>query len=72
LKLSAQADSQVLIIGGEPLGKRIVWWNLVSSSRERIEQAKRDWLEGRFAMVPGDTEFIPLPETRAPSPDLPS
>lgn len=72
LKLLAQEDSHVLIIGGDPLGKRTVWWNFVSSSRERIEQAKKDWLEGRFDMVPGDTEFIPLPESRQPSPDLPS
>ncbi len=62
IELSAEGDSQALVLGGEPLGKRIVWWNLVSSSRERIEQAKRDWREGRFATVPGETEFIPLPE----------
>jgi hypothetical protein len=39
-----------------------MWWNFVSSSRERIEQAKADWREGRFGKVPGDDEFIPLPE----------
>ncbi len=62
VEIAASGDSRVVILGGDPLGKRIVWWNLVSSSRERIEQAKRDWREGRFEMVPGDDEFIPLPE----------
>jgi redox-sensitive bicupin YhaK (pirin superfamily) len=52
-----------MLIGGAPLdGERHIWWNFVSSSRSRIEQAKRDWKEGRFAPVPGETEFIPLPE----------
>jgi hypothetical protein len=63
VKLHAHEDSHVMLIGGEPLGKRHIWWNLVSSSKERIEQAKRDWRDGRFDMVPGDDEFIPLPET---------
>ena len=62
LQLHAQEDSRVMVIGGEPLGERIVWWNLVSSSPERIEKAKDDWREGRFGSVPGDDEFIPLPE----------
>lgn len=62
LNLSAPNDCRVVICGGDPLGKRIVWWNLVSSRRERIEQAKRDWVEGRFDKIPGETEFIPLPE----------
>ena len=62
LPLRAEQDSRVMIIGGEPLGERHVWWNFVSSSRERIEQAKDDWREGRFGLVPGDDEFIPLPE----------
>jgi redox-sensitive bicupin YhaK (pirin superfamily) len=53
----------LLLFGGEPLdGLRHLWWNFVSSSRERIEQAKSDWKAGRFAPVPGDAEFIPLPE----------
>jgi hypothetical protein len=43
-------------------GPRHIWWNFVSSSPERIEQARRDWREGRFAKVPGETEFIPLPQ----------
>ena len=47
-------------------GPRHVWWNFVSSSAERIEQAKADWKAGRFPPVPGETEFIPLPE-KSPS-----
>jgi len=52
-----------MLLGGAPLdGPRHIWWNFVSSSPERIEQAKRDWQEGRFPKVPGDAEeFIPLP-----------
>ena len=57
------SSARLLLLGGEPLdGPRHVWWNFVSSSRERIEQAKADWKGGRFAPVPGDPEFIPLPE----------
>jgi redox-sensitive bicupin YhaK (pirin superfamily) len=62
LELAAEKDARVMIIGGEPLGERHVWWNFVSSSRARIEQAKDDWREGRFGKVPGDDEFIPLPD----------
>jgi redox-sensitive bicupin YhaK (pirin superfamily) len=52
-----------MLLGGAPLdGHRHVWWNFVSSSRERIEQAKQDWREGRVGQVPGETESIPLPE----------
>ena len=55
--------ARLLLLGGEPLdGPRYLWWNFVSSSRERIEQAKADWKAGRFAPVAGDAEFIPLPE----------
>lgn len=55
---------RVMLLGGEAFPtKRYVYWNFVSSSRERIEQAKEDWREGRFAKVPGDEEeFIPLPD----------
>lgn len=62
LPLSSVSESRVMIIGGEPLGERHIWWNFVSSSRERIEQAKDQWREGRFGKVPGDDEFIPLPD----------
>ncbi len=60
--IRALTNARAVLLGGEPVGPRFIWWNLVSSSRERIEQAKRDWAEGRFPQVPGETEFIPLPE----------
>jgi len=57
--------ARVMLFGGEPLdGPRLIWWNFVSSSRERIEQAKHDWSHGRFDLVPGESEFIPLPEEK--------
>ena len=57
-------DARLMLLGGAPLeGKRHIWWNFVSSSPERIEQAREDWRDGRFAPVPGETERIPLPET---------
>lgn len=62
IELEAREPSRLVIIGGTPLGKRIVWWNLVACRNELIEQAKRDWRVGAFAPVPGETEFIPLPE----------
>ncbi len=56
--------ARLMLLGGEPLdGRRHIWWNFVSSSSERIEQAKQDWKSGRFSPVPNETEFIPLPET---------
>jgi len=61
IEIEAVADSRLIVIGGAPLGKRTIWWNLVSSRKQLIEQAKRDWQEGRFPKVPGETEFIPLP-----------
>ena len=55
--------ARVLLLGGEPLdGPRHVWWNFVASTKERIESAKDDWRAGRFAAVPGESEWIPLPE----------
>lgn len=55
--------ARVALIGGAPLdGRRHLWWNFVSSSKERLEQAKADWKDGRFPAVPGETEFIPLPQ----------
>jgi len=62
IELTASENSRLVMIGGTPLGKRTVWWNLVASRRELIEQAKQDWQAGRFPRVPGETEFIPLPE----------
>ena len=60
--LCAQGPARIMLIGGEPLPEaRHIYWNFVSSSKERIEQAKTDWRSNRFAHVPGETEFIPLP-----------
>ncbi len=62
-RLRAKTPLKAMLLGGEPLdGPRHLWWNFVSSSRERIETAKQDWLDGHFGTVPGDDEFIPLPE----------
>lgn len=67
IALRARTPSRVMILGGAPMdGERLIWWNFVSSSAERIERAKDDWREGRFAMVPGDPEFIPLPDDPPP------
>ena len=55
--------TRMMFLGGDALeGPRHIWWNFVSSSKERIEQAKQDWKSGRFAPVPNEHEFIPLPE----------
>ena len=60
--ISASDSAHVMLCGGDSLkGERILWWNFVSSSRERLEQAKRDWRDGKFGEVPGETDFIPLP-----------
>ena len=69
--LAAEAASRVILLGGQTLGPRFLWWNFVSSSRERVETAKADWKLGRFGGVPGDPEFIPLPEERKPKVDYP-
>jgi redox-sensitive bicupin YhaK (pirin superfamily) len=62
-RLRATTPLKAMLLGGEPLdGPRHMWWNFVSSSKDRIEQAKLDWREGRFGPVPGDDEFIPLPD----------
>ncbi|MGJ0238400.1 pirin family protein [Novosphingobium fluoreni] len=61
--LRGMGDTRLMLVGGEPFPEaRQIFWNFVSTSAERIDQAKRDWREGRFARVPGDDEFIPLPE----------
>jgi hypothetical protein len=63
ITLRAVGETRAMLLGGAPAdGPRHLWWNLVSSSHERIERAKRDWAAGRFPKVPGETEFIPLPE----------
>jgi len=62
-KIRATSDARLIVLGGEPMdGPRHIWWNFVSSSKDRIEQAKLDWKLGRFAGVPGETDVIPLPE----------
>ena len=61
--LRARVKTRLLALGGEPLGQRFIWWNFVSSSKERIAEAAADWKAGRFAAVPGETEFIPLPDS---------
>jgi hypothetical protein len=60
--LRADVAARLVVFGGEPLGPRYVWWNLVSSRKERIAEAAADWKAGRFAAVPGEHEFIPLPD----------
>lgn len=62
VQLEASEDSHVMMIGGDPVGERHIWWNFVASSKERIEQAKSDWSTGNFDSVPGETEFMPLPK----------
>jgi redox-sensitive bicupin YhaK (pirin superfamily) len=69
--LAAVSRARLMLLGGTSLGPRFLWWNFVSSSKERIEQAKVDWKAGRFPGVPGDPEFIPLPEERKPLVDYP-
>tara|TARA_R110001606_G_scaffold12706_5_gene55626 strand:+ start:2199 stop:3092 length:894 start_codon:yes stop_codon:yes gene_type:complete len=66
VSLSSLSGGRAMLLGGEAFTtERHVWWNFVSSSKERIEQAKADWFEGRFPVVPGDQEeYIPLPEGR--------
>ncbi|HEY9284942.1 MAG TPA: pirin family protein [Pyrinomonadaceae bacterium] len=68
ITLAAPRPSRVMLLGGEPPdgGRRHIWWNFVSSSPERIEQAKEDWRAGRFAPVPDETETIPLPPESGP------
>ena len=62
VRLRATEHAIVMLLGGEPVGHRYIWWNFVSSSRERIEQAKADWTAGRIILPPNDDkEFVPLP-----------
>jgi redox-sensitive bicupin YhaK (pirin superfamily) len=61
-EIIAESDAKVAVFGGEPVGERLVWWNFVASSPDRIRAAAEEWAGGGFARVPGDDEFIPLPE----------
>ncbi|HJY36032.1 MAG TPA: pirin family protein [Steroidobacteraceae bacterium] len=69
-RIVAATPATVMLLGGEPLGERHIWWNFVSSRPERIEQAKADWRGQRIALPVGDAEeFIPLPEEPPPPPE---
>lgn len=62
----AKENTTLMLLGGEPLGERFIWWNFVSSRKERIEQAKEDWKQGRIILPPNDNkEFIPLPNDKS-------
>ena len=64
--LIANERATLMLMGGEPLGERFIWWNFVSSRKERIEQGKEDWKQGRILLPPNDNkEFIPLPEDKS-------
>ncbi|MET0482304.1 MAG: pirin family protein [Aestuariivirgaceae bacterium] len=71
ITIRARTDARFMMLGGEPMdGPRYIWWNFVSSRKDRIEQAKADWRAARFDTVPGDSEFIPLPEPPPQPPPL--
>ncbi len=63
ISVLALSNARLMLLGGEPMdGPRHIWWNFVSSRKDRIEQAKAEWKSGRFDTVPGEYEFIPLPD----------
>jgi redox-sensitive bicupin YhaK (pirin superfamily) len=67
ITIRAKSAARFMMLGGEPMdGPRYIWWNFVSSRKDRIDQAKADWKQARFDSVPGDSEFIPLPEPAPP------
>jgi redox-sensitive bicupin YhaK (pirin superfamily) len=69
-EITSQSGARFVVIGGEPLdAPRHMWWNFVSSRKERILQASADWEAQRMGLVPGETEFIPLPPTRFTPPE---
>lgn len=69
-EITVREPVKAMLLGGAPLGKRIIWWNLVASSQDRIDLAKRDWVastekgfsDSVFSLPPGETEYIPLPD----------
>jgi redox-sensitive bicupin YhaK (pirin superfamily) len=64
--IRAKENTTLMLLGGEPLGERFIWWNFVSSRKDRIEQAKEDWKQGRIILPPTDNnEFIPLPDDKS-------
>lgn len=61
--LTINSGARLILLGGAPMdGERHVWWNFVSSSKEQIERAKNNWANARFPEIPGETEFVPLPD----------
>jgi redox-sensitive bicupin YhaK (pirin superfamily) len=67
---AVDGPARLMLLGGASIGPRFIWWNLVSSRRERIEQAKADWKSGRMMLPPDDNrEFIPLPDDPPPPPE---
>jgi redox-sensitive bicupin YhaK (pirin superfamily) len=64
VRLESQGGARIAVLAGEPVGHRYLWWNFVSSSVARIREAAQQWKDGGFEPVPGDDEFIPLPEDR--------
>jgi len=62
VRLASTAAVRAMLLGGAPVGPRVLWWNFVATSRERIDQAKADWAAQVLGTVPGESEFIPLPE----------
>ena len=66
VRVRARSVARVMMCGGSPLGDRYIWWNFVASSRELIDEAAQRWKSGGFPAVPGESEFIPLPDERMP------
>jgi redox-sensitive bicupin YhaK (pirin superfamily) len=64
LRLAASQPGRAVLIGGDPLGERYIWWNFVSSRKQRIVEAADDWAGRRFPAVPGEAEFMEMPERR--------
>lgn len=72
VQVMALENTVIMLLGGEPLGERFIWWNFVSSRKERIEQAKSDWQQGRILLPPNDNkEFVPLPKDKSRPSDTP-
>jgi len=63
LAIETESGARIMVLGGEPVGPRVLWWNFVAPAWNRIEQARADWKAGRFPGIDGDDEFIPLPES---------
>jgi redox-sensitive bicupin YhaK (pirin superfamily) len=69
-RIEAAGPARFVVVGGDPIGPRHMYWNFVSSRKDRILQASADWEQGRFGVVPGDDrEFIPLPPTKFTPPE---